>query len=86
MVGASSSYPFGLQQNGIGLTASSSLHDFKDTFRKQELNEDLGVDLYEFKYRVDDPEIGRFWQIDPWQINMSIILYMLLVRIILHTL
>ena len=62
---AYSYYPFGLQQKGIGLTANSSLHNYKNTFQKQELNEDLGVGLYEFKYRMDDPQIGRFWQVDP---------------------
>lgn len=25
----------------------------------------MGVDMYEFKYRIDDPKIGRFWQVDP---------------------
>lgn len=37
----------------------------KNKFQNQELNDDLGVDMYEFKYRMDDPQIGRFWQIDP---------------------
>ncbi|HTN37156.1 MAG TPA: hypothetical protein VL053_08780 [Arachidicoccus sp.] len=62
---ASSYYPFGLMQKGIGMTASGSLHNYKNTFLKQERNEDFGVDIYEFKYRMDDPQIGRFWQIDP---------------------
>ncbi|HTN38046.1 MAG TPA: hypothetical protein VL053_13290, partial [Arachidicoccus sp.] len=61
----SSYYPFGLQQKGIGMTASGSLHNYKNTFQKQERNEDFGIDMYEFKYRMDDPQIGRFWQIDP---------------------
>lgn len=56
---------FGLQQKGIGLTQTGSLHNFKNTFQKQEFNEDLGTDIYEFKYRMDDPQIGRFWQVDP---------------------
>jgi RHS repeat-associated protein len=62
---AYSYYPFGLQQKGIGLTAASPLHNYKNTFQQQELNENLGIGLYEFKYRMDDPQIGRFWQIDP---------------------
>ena len=62
---ASSYYPFGLKQKGIGLTAGSPLHNYKNTFQKQEFNEDLGIDLYGFKYRMDDPQIGRFWQVDP---------------------
>lgn len=62
---ANSYYPFGLQQKEISLVANNSLHNFKNTFQKQEINEDLGFDIYEFKYRMDDPQIGRFWQIDP---------------------
>jgi len=37
----------------------------KKKFQGQEYNGDLGLDVYEFKYRMDDPQIGRFWQIDP---------------------
>ena len=62
---AYSYYPFGLQQKGIGITASGGLHNYKNTFQKQEVNEDLGLGLYEFKYRIDDPQLGRFWQVDP---------------------
>ncbi|UAY54271.1 hypothetical protein [Arachidicoccus terrestris] len=57
---ANSYYPFGLQQKRIGVTvtvtvtAGSPLLNYKNTFQKQEFNEDLGVDLYEFKYRMDD--------------------------------
>ncbi|HTN38893.1 MAG TPA: hypothetical protein VL053_17565, partial [Arachidicoccus sp.] len=61
----SSYYPFELMQKGIGLTATGGLHNYKNTFQKQEINEDFGVDIYEFKYRMDDPQIGRLWQIDP---------------------
>jgi len=61
---ANSYYPFGLMQKGIGVTASGLLHNIKNTFQKQEPNEDLGVDIYEFKSRMDDPQIGRFWQVD----------------------
>lgn len=37
----------------------------RNKFQNQELNNDFGLGVYEFKYRVDDPQIGRFWQIDP---------------------
>lgn len=66
---AYSYYPFGLQQKGIGITAGSTLHNYKNTFQKQEFKEDLGIDLYEFKYRIDDPQIGRFWQVGPMADN-----------------
>jgi RHS repeat-associated protein len=37
----------------------------KNKFQNQELNDDLGVNYYEFKYRNHDPQIGRFIQLDP---------------------
>jgi hypothetical protein len=42
----------------------------KYRFQKQELQSDefsdhSGLDMYEFKYRFDDPQIGRFWTVDP---------------------
>ena len=33
--------------------------------RGQEYTEDLSLNVHEFKYRIHDPAIGRFWQIDP---------------------
>jgi RHS repeat-associated protein len=58
-------YPFGLTMAGISSKAAGYLENTKNKFQNQEFNEDLGVDMYEFKYRMDDPEIGRFWQVDP---------------------
>ena len=37
----------------------------KNKFQNQELNNDLGVNYYEFRYRNHDYQIGRFIQIDP---------------------
>ena len=62
---ATSYAPFGLMQKGIGLQQTGSLHNWKKTFQKQEFNEDLGIDYYEYKYRFHDPQTGRFLQIDP---------------------
>lgn len=50
---------------GISSKAAGSLENKKNKFQNQEYNDDLGVDMYEFKYRMDDPQTGRFWQIDP---------------------
>ena len=60
-------YPFGLTMAGISYKALKPKYyeNKRNKFQNQELNSDLGVDVYEFKYRMDDPQIGRFWQIDP---------------------
>jgi RHS repeat-associated protein len=57
-------YPFGLVMSGISSKAAGSLANHKK-FINQEFNEDLGLDLYEFRYRNHDPQIGRFIEIDP---------------------
>jgi RHS repeat-associated protein len=60
-------YPFGLTMNGISSKALSfgNPENKKNKFQNQELNQDLGLNYYEFKYRNHDPQIGRFIQIDP---------------------
>lgn len=59
-------YPFGLTMAGI----SSKALAFGQTknrlkFTTQELNDDLGLNWYEFRFRMHDPQIGRFLTIDP---------------------
>ncbi|MCW3109995.1 MAG: cell well associated RhsD protein [Segetibacter sp.] len=58
-------YPFGLTMSGISSKAAGGIENRKNKFQNQEFNNDLGVDVYEFKYRMHDPQTGRFWQIDP---------------------
>jgi RHS repeat-associated protein len=60
-------YPFGLATAGISSKALNfgNPENKKKKFQGQEYSDDLGVDMYEFKYRMDDPQTGRFWQIDP---------------------
>ncbi len=55
-------YPFGLKHKGYNNNIVSE-HNWK--FQGQELTEDLGLNMYEFKWRMHDPAIGRFMQIDP---------------------
>ncbi len=49
---------------GISSKAANSLEN-KKKFVEQELDEALGLEWYQFKARDHDPQIGRFWQIDP---------------------
>ncbi len=58
-------YPFGLTMAGISSKAANSLENNKNKFQNQELTTDLGIDIYEFKYRAHDLQTGRFWQVDP---------------------
>ena len=63
-------YPFGLTMSGISDRALKFGKVNKYRFQKQELQSDefsnhSGLDMYEFKYRFDDPQIGMFWSIDP---------------------
>ncbi len=57
-------YPFGLQHEGYNNVINGTEYNYK-TFQGQELHEDLGLNVIEFKWRTHDPAIGRFWQIDP---------------------
>lgn len=59
-------YPFGLTMAGI---SSKSLNFGKEDKYKfnggTELNTSFNVNLYETSFRSLDPQLGRFWQIDP---------------------
>jgi RHS repeat-associated protein len=59
-------YPFGLTMAGISDKAlKSSYAENKYRFVGQLYDDDLGWDTYQFKFRTQDPQLGRFWQIDP---------------------
>ena len=60
-------YPFGLTMAGISSKALSfgGPENKKWKFQNQELDDDLGLNWYQFKYRNYDPQIGRFVEIDP---------------------
>ncbi len=57
-------YPFGLEHSGYNNLLNGTKNNLK-TYQKQEFTEDLGLNTHEWKYRISDPAIGRFWQIDP---------------------
>jgi RHS repeat-associated protein len=51
--------------SGISSKAAGKLENKKNKFQGQELDDDLGVNYYGFKWRNHDPQIGRFIQVDP---------------------
>lgn len=57
-------YPFGLEHKGYNGVSYGVKNNLK-TYQGQEFTEDLGLNTHEWKYRISDPAIGRFWQIDP---------------------
>lgn len=62
-------YPFGLKHKGYNTGGGNSLGNgvaekYK-TYQGQEFTDDLGLNVHEWKYRISDPAIGRFWQVDP---------------------
>ncbi|AWX44804.1 hypothetical protein HME9304_01809 [Flagellimonas maritima] len=57
-------YPFGLLHKGYNNVVNGVKNNYK-TYQSQEFTEDLGLNIHEWKYRISDPAIGRFWQIDP---------------------
>ncbi|MBC9795831.1 hypothetical protein [Sinomicrobium weinanense] len=57
-------YPFGLEHRGYNGVMSGVKNNLK-TYQGQEFTEDLGLNTHEWEYRMSDPAIGRFWQIDP---------------------
>ncbi|WP_347053585.1 DUF6443 domain-containing protein [Flavobacterium olei] len=55
-------YPFGLKHKGYNdYLAAVNKYKFND----KELQDELGLNIYFFKFRSYDPALGRFWQIDP---------------------
>ena len=62
-------YPFGLQRkylpNNVVSSNANTVAEKIKTYQGQELTDDFGQNFHEWKYRISDPSIGRFWQVDP---------------------
>jgi RHS repeat-associated protein len=57
-------YPFGLSMAGLSSRAFGGVQNRYKFNSGTELNTDLDLGLYETDYRLYDPQIGRFWQVD----------------------
>ena len=57
-------YPFGMEHKGYNGSIYGVKNNLK-TFQDQEFTEDLELNIHEWRYRISDPSIGRFWQSDP---------------------
>ncbi len=57
-------YPFGLVQQGISSKAFGRLENNKK-YNGIELEKALDLNVYDAQFREIDPQIGRWWEIDP---------------------
>jgi RHS repeat-associated protein len=58
-------YPFGLTMAGISSKTVGKLRNKFKFNAGTELNEEFDLHYYETNFRSLDPQVGRFWQIDP---------------------
>ena len=50
---------------GISSKAAGEMNNKEKTFQGQRVDDDLGINWIQFKWRNHDPQIGRFVEIDP---------------------
>lgn len=60
-------YPFGLQHKGYNNVVSSNANSVAQRFRYngKELNQELGLNWYDYKARNYQPDLGRWFNVDP---------------------
>ncbi|MCR8667526.1 DUF6443 domain-containing protein [Aestuariibaculum sp. M13] len=59
-------YPFGLKHKGYNTNVNSTNLALKYKYNGKELNDEIGLDWYDFGERNYDPGIGRWMNIDPF--------------------
>jgi RHS repeat-associated protein len=64
-------YPFGMVMAGISSNALNDAAENKRKYNGIERNTDFDLNMYDAFYRNLDPQIGRFWQIDPETVSLS---------------
>ncbi|MBV7530950.1 DUF6443 domain-containing protein [Chitinophaga sp. sic0106] len=70
-------YPFGLQINALSSRALNRMQN-NHLFNGIERIDDLNLGIYDAKYRTLDPQLGRWWQVDPKStVNLSSSPYLL---------
>lgn len=67
---ANSFYPFGMQMSGLDYSAGIAPEN-KYLYNGKELQDDFGLDWYDYGARFYDAQIGRFHTIDPLAKNYS---------------
>lgn len=58
-------YPFGLKQEGYNVLKNSTNDGLKFKFNEKELQDELGLNMYDFGARMYMPDLGRFAVVDP---------------------